>query len=67
MSTPKIERLKAIRVAHRGVCTKLEKETYDLLSQDLDDETTNRLEVKSSLLEEKQKTLSDIDTEITSL
>ena len=67
MSNSKIERLKAIRAAHRGVCTKLEKETYDLLSEELNDEETSRLEVISCLLEAKQRTLNDIDTEITSL
>ena len=67
MSNSKIERLKAIRTAHREVCTKLEKETYDLLSEELNDEETSRLEVISCLLEPKQKTLNDIDTEITSL
>ena len=67
MSNLKIERLKAIRAAHRGVCTKLKKETYDLLSEELNDEETSRLEVISCLLEAKQKTLNYIDTEITSL
>ena len=67
MSNSKIERLKAIRVAHRGVCTKLEKETYDLLSEELNNEKTSRLEVISCLLEAKQRTLNNIDTEMTSL
>ena len=67
MSNSKIERLKAIRAAHRGVCTKLEKETYDLLSEELNGEETSRLEVISCLLEAKQRSLNDIDTEITSL
>jgi hypothetical protein len=64
MSTTKIERLKAIRAAHRGVCTKLEKETHDLLHE----ERTNEIfEVISCLLDTKQKTLSEIDNEIISL
>lgn len=67
MSTSKIERLKAIRGAHRGVCTKLERETSDLISQEPTEEITSRLEVISCLLEGKQKTLSDIDEQITSL
>ena len=51
-----IERLKAIRAAHRGVFTKLERETNNLLAQEeQSSETLNRLEVISSLLEGKKK------------
>lgn len=67
MPTTQIERLKAIRAAHRGVCTKLERETHDLLQEERSNETSSRLEVISCLLDTKQKTLSDIDSEIVSL
>ena len=55
MSNSKIERLKAIKAA----------QTTELLLRNY--EKTSRLEVISCLLEAKQKTLNDIDTEITSL
>lgn len=67
-SNSKIEKIKAIRAAnYQDVCTKIGKETCHLLSQELNDETTSRLEVISLLLDTKQKTLSDIRAKITSL
>lgn len=59
----KIERLKATRAAHRGVVTKLERETDELLTEAT---ATNRsrLDVIICLLEAKLKTLNEIDDEI---
>ena len=63
----KLERLKATRAAHRGVVSKLEKETHQLLPQDDSTSKRNRLDVISSLLENKLKTLDGLDNEINSL
>lgn len=65
-SMSKLERLKATRAAHRGVVSKLEKKTHQLLPQD-NASKRNRLDVISSLLENKLKTLKELDDEINSL
>ena len=63
----KLERLKATRAAHRGVVSKLEKETHHLLQQEDNASKRNRLDVISSLLENKLKTLNGLDDEVNSL
>lgn len=66
-SMSKLERLKATRAAHRGVVSKLEKKTHQLLPQEDNASKRNRLDVISSLLENKLKTLKELDDEINSL
>lgn len=63
----KIERLKATRAAHRGVVSKLKKETHELLSREDTAENRNRLDVITCLLENKLKTLNEIDDQIIQL
>lgn len=65
-SMSKLERLKATRAAHR-VVSKLEKKTHQLLPQEDNASKRNRLDVISSLLENKLKTLKELDDEINSL
>ena len=62
----KLDRLRAKRGGHRGVCTKLAKETDELLHLpgDID---VDRSEIIRSLLEAKLKILSEIDEEILGL
>lgn len=66
-SMSKLERLKTTRAAHRGVVSKLEKKTHQLLPQEDNASKQNRLDVISSLLENKLKTLKELDDEINSL
>ena len=63
----KLERLKATRAAHRGVVSKLEKETHQLLQQEDNASKRNRLDLISGLLENKLKTLNGLDDEVHSL
>jgi hypothetical protein len=58
----KLDRLRAKRGGYRGVCTKLTKETEEIIHADEID--YDRCEVIRSLLEEKSKILMDIDEEI---
>jgi hypothetical protein len=58
----KLDRLRAKRGGYRGVCTKLTKETEEIIHTDEID--YDRCEVIRSLLEEKSKILTDIDEEI---
>ena len=64
-----LERLRARRGSHRGVCTKLQKEADELVLQDFNenDDTVNRCEIIQSMLEEKRRLLEKIDEEILAL
>ena len=64
-----LERLRARRGGHRGVCTKLQKEAAELVLQAIneDDDTINRCEIIQSMLEEKRRLLEKIDEEILAL
>lgn len=62
----KLDRLRAKRGGHRGVCTKLAKEADELLHLP-GDVDIDRSEIIRSLLEAKLKILSEIDEEILGL
>ena len=64
-----LERLRAKRGGHRGGCTKLQKETDELVLQAFDenDEIVNRCEIIQGMLEEKRKLLERINKEILAL
>ena len=64
-----LERLRAKRGGHRGVCTKLQKEADELVLQAFDenDEIVNRCEIIQGMLEEKRKLLERIDEDILAL
>lgn len=68
MTEPKeiLDRLRAKRGGHRGVCTKLAKEADELLHLP-DDVDIDRIEIIRSLLEAKLKIVSEIDEEILGL
>ena len=55
----KLDRLRAKRGGHRGVCTKLTKETDEIVHATVID--YDRCEVIRALLEGKSKILNDID------
>lgn len=59
----KLERLRARRGGHRGVCTKLEKEAIEL-TQTPEHDKIERCEVIAKQLEAKIKILNEIDEEI---
>ena len=62
----RLDRLRAKRGGHRGVCTKLVKEAEELaISPENGD--ISRCEIIKSLLQEKLKILNDIDEEILGL
>jgi hypothetical protein len=65
----KLERLRAKRGGHRGVCTKLQKEAEELVLQPFDKngDIVNRCEMIQGMLEEKRKLLETIDEEILAL
>ena len=65
-SKEKLDRLRAKRGGHRGVCTKLTKEADELLHLP-GDVDVDRSEIIRSLLEAKLKILSDLDEEILGL
>ena len=64
-----LERLRARRGGHRGVCTKLQREADELvlLNSDENDDNVNRCEIVQGMLEEKRKLLEKIDEEILAL
>jgi len=63
----KLKGIKSTRAAHRGVVSKLKKETNQLLQQEDNASKRNRLDVISSLLENKVKTLNGLNDEVNSL
>ncbi|XP_046857875.1 uncharacterized protein LOC124451297 [Xenia sp. Carnegie-2017] len=60
----KLERLRARRRGHRGVCTKLEKESVEMLSQPPHDDLVKRSEIIAQQLEGKLRILCELDEEI---
>jgi hypothetical protein len=61
----KLNRLRARRRGHRGVCTKLEKEAIELLQiTEGEGDHIERSAVIALQLQEKLKLLSEIDEEI---
>ena len=62
----KLDRLRAKRGGHRGVCTKLTKEVDELVKSS-DEDQANRFDVLQCLLQEKLKLLNEIDEEILGL
>ncbi|XP_046844784.1 uncharacterized protein LOC124438651 [Xenia sp. Carnegie-2017] len=60
----KLERLRARRRGHRGVCTKFEKESVELLSQPPHDDLVDRSEIIAQQLQGKLKILRELDEEI---
>ena len=65
-SKENLDRLRAKRGGHRGVCTKLAKKADELLHLP-GDVDVDRCEIIRSLLEEKLKILTEIDEEILGL
>ena len=63
----KFNRLRAIRRGHRSVNTKLIAEANGLLEGTLNDDQLTRLDVISRLLEDKRRTLNDINDQVLSL
>ena len=61
-----LEQLKATRRGHRSVKTKLITEANEILQGTLNDDLT-QIDVISRLLEEKRKTLNDINQQVLSL
>ena len=60
----KLERFRARRRGHRGVCTKLEKEANELLLKEPQDDLVERIEVIAKQFEGKLTILSELDEEI---
>ena len=60
----KLERFRARRRGHRGVCTKLEKEANELLLKEPQDDLVKRIEVIAKQFEGKLTILSELDEEI---
>ncbi len=60
----KLERFRARKRGHRGVCTKLEKEANELLLKEPQDDLVERIEVIAKQFEGKLTILSELDEEI---